>query len=74
VRPKSCQSLPTLMPEPSTPPLLPSIAITLLLVIAALATMGLFAIPLHSQWFWPTAGVLAASAGLAMAIPLKSKK
>ncbi len=56
-----------------TPPSATSIIISLLLLIAAIATMALFAIPLHNAWFWPTAGVLAISAGLAMLIPLKPK-
>ena len=44
-----------------------------MLVVAAIATMALFAVPLQSRWFWPTAGVLAVAAGLAMVIPLKRK-
>ncbi len=64
---------PTPPSPPPTTPTLASIAITLLLVLAAAATMGLFAIPLHSQWFWPATGVLAASAGIALVIPLRKK-
>lgn len=66
------------MPEERTgpnpgPPTAASVVVSLLLVVAAIATMALFAIPLHNAWFWPTAGVLAVTAGLAIAIPLKRK-
>jgi hypothetical protein len=59
-------------PNPSTPTLA-AVAVTLLIILAALGTIALFAIPTQSQWFWPTAGALALTAGLALAIPLKHK-
>ena len=60
-------------PVPQPPLTAASVIISLLLLIATMATVALFAIPLHNAWFWPMAGVLAISAGLAMVIPLKRK-
>ena len=60
-------------PAPRPPLTAASVIISLLLLIATISTMALFAIPLHNIWFWPTAGVLAISAALAMLIPLKRK-
>ena len=60
-------------PAPRPPLTAASVIISLLLLIATISTMALFAIPLHNTWFWPMAGVLAISAGMAMVIPLKRK-
>ena len=60
-------------PAPRPPLTAASVIISLLLLIAAIATIALFVIPLHNAWFWPTAGVLAISAAVAMLIPLKRK-
>ena len=60
--------------EPTpTRPSAASIIVSLLILLAAIATIALFAIPTNSPWFWPTAGVLATSIALGLLIPLKHK-
>jgi hypothetical protein len=65
--------IPPSAPDPPPTPTAASVVITLLILLAAATTVALFAIPLRNPWFWPTAGVLALSAGLALVIPLKKR-
>jgi len=60
-------------PVPPTRPTPAAILVTLLILIAAAATIALFIVPIGNPWFWPTAAVLAAAIGLGLVIPLRPR-
>ncbi len=58
-------------PGQRSPPTAAAVLVTLLIFLAAVATIALFVIPIGNPWFWPTGGVLAISIGLGLLIPLR---
>lgn len=64
------------MPEQPPQPFRPTfghIVATCSILVAAIAVLALFMIPVQNAWFWPVAGVFGVATALALLVPLKPR-